>query len=98
MRPVKRALKRLDNPEEGVTEKEQVIHNTRQCLLKIGDRINECLAEMNDPEKIRQWRKWVEATDKKYCSYIKYSLASDKSGIHIIFFLFLHENIFVGTH
>ena len=55
MRPVKRSLKRLDNPEEGLSERDQVIH-TRQCLLKIGDRINECLADMNDPEKIKQWR------------------------------------------
>ena len=58
MRPVKRSLKRLDHPEEGLTERDQVIH-TRQCLLKIGDRINECLTEMNDPEKIRQWRWYV---------------------------------------
>jgi chromodomain-helicase-DNA-binding protein 1 len=55
MRPVKRSLKRLDNPEEGLSDRDQVIH-TRQCLLKIGDRINECLADMNDPEKIKQWR------------------------------------------
>ena len=58
MRPVKRSLKRLDKPEEGLTERDQVIH-TRQCLLKIGDRINECLAEMNDPDKIKQWRWYV---------------------------------------
>ena len=55
MRPVKRSLKRLDNPEEGLTDRDQVVH-TRQCLLRIGDRINECLTEMNDPEKIKQWR------------------------------------------
>lgn len=58
MRPVKRSLKRLDNPEEGLSDQDQVIH-TRQCLLKIGDRINECLSEMNDPEKIKQWRWYV---------------------------------------
>ncbi|XP_060072209.1 chromodomain-helicase-DNA-binding protein 1-like isoform X1 [Ylistrum balloti] len=60
MRPVKRALKRLDNPDEGLTEKEQVVH-TKHCLLKIGDRINECLAEYNDPDIIKQWRShlWI---------------------------------------
>ena len=58
MRPVKRALKRLDNPEDGLTEKEQVIH-TKLCLLKIGDRINECLNDYNDPDKIKRWRKYV---------------------------------------
>ncbi|XP_052277549.1 chromodomain-helicase-DNA-binding protein 1-like isoform X3 [Dreissena polymorpha] len=55
MRPVKRSLKRLDNPEEGLSDRDQVMH-TQQCLLKIGDRINECLADMNNPEKIKQWR------------------------------------------
>lgn len=55
MRPVKRALKRLDRPEEGLNEREQLNH-TRTCLLKIGDRINECLVEFNDPEKIKEWR------------------------------------------
>jgi len=58
MRPVKRALKRLDNPEEGMTEKEQVVH-TKHCLLKIGDRITECLAEHNDPDRIKQWRRYL---------------------------------------
>ena len=55
MRPVKRALKLLDNPPEDVSEKEQLNH-TRQCLLKIGDRINECIQEFNDPDKIQEWK------------------------------------------
>lgn len=56
MRPVKKALKRLDNPDEGLSDREQLVH-TRQCLLKIGDRINECMAHYNDPEVIKQWRR-----------------------------------------
>lgn len=55
MRPVKRALRKLDNPDEGLSEKEQVAH-TKQCLLRIGDRITECLSTLNDPEKIKTWR------------------------------------------
>lgn len=59
MRPVKRALRKLDNPDEGMSEKEQVTH-TKQCLLRIGDRITECLSTLNDPEKIKTWRGYVE--------------------------------------
>ncbi|XP_076103177.1 chromodomain-helicase-DNA-binding protein 1-like isoform X1 [Mytilus galloprovincialis] len=55
MRPVKRALRKLDNPDEGMSEKDQVVH-TKQCLLRIGDRITECLSTLNDPEKIKTWR------------------------------------------
>ncbi|XP_045216418.2 chromodomain-helicase-DNA-binding protein 1-like isoform X4 [Mercenaria mercenaria] len=81
MRPVKRSLKRLDNPEEGLSDRDQVIH-TRQCLLKIGDRINECLADMNDPEKIKQWRfylwifvsKFTEFDAKKLHKLYKHAL------------------------
>ncbi|XP_064609561.1 LOW QUALITY PROTEIN: chromodomain-helicase-DNA-binding protein 1-like [Liolophura sinensis] len=55
MRPVKRALKQLYNPDEGLSEREQIEH-TRKCLLKIGDRITACLAVYNDPEVIKEWR------------------------------------------
>ncbi|KAK3096752.1 hypothetical protein FSP39_002924 [Pinctada imbricata] len=68
MRPVKRALKRLDNPEEGLTEKEQLIH-TRQCLLKIGDRINECMANYNDPEIIKMWRNYLWIFVSKFTEF-----------------------------
>lgn len=56
MRPVKKALKQLDNPDETLPEKEQVNH-TRQCLLRIGDRINECLRTYSDPDKVKEWRR-----------------------------------------
>jgi len=56
MRPVKKALKALDNPDQSLTEQEQVNH-TRQCLLQIGDQINRCLAEYKDPDKVKEWRR-----------------------------------------
>lgn len=60
MRPVKAALKQLDRPEKGLSEREQLEH-TRQCLIKIGDHITECLREYTNPEHIKQWRKnlWI---------------------------------------
>uniref|UniRef100_A0A3Q3XLG4 Uncharacterized protein n=1 Tax=Mola mola TaxID=94237 RepID=A0A3Q3XLG4_MOLML len=60
MRPVKAALKQLDRPEKGLSEREQLEH-TRQCLIKIGDHITECLQEYTNPDQIKQWRKnlWI---------------------------------------
>ncbi|NXO83435.1 CHD1 protein, partial [Sitta europaea] len=60
MRPVKAALKQLDRPEKGLSEREQLEH-TRQCLIKIGDHITECLKEYTNPEQIKHWRKnlWI---------------------------------------
>ncbi|XP_038131889.1 chromodomain-helicase-DNA-binding protein 1 isoform X3 [Cyprinodon tularosa] len=60
MRPVKAALKQLDRPEKGLSEREQLEH-TRQCLIKIGDHITQCLKEYSHPDHIKQWRKnlWI---------------------------------------
>ncbi|XP_011474442.1 chromodomain-helicase-DNA-binding protein 2 isoform X1 [Oryzias latipes] len=60
MRPVKKALKQLDKPDEGLSDQEQLQH-TRTCLLKIGDRITECLKSYNDPEHVKLWRRnlWI---------------------------------------
>ena len=58
MRPVKRALKLLDNPPEEVSEKEQVNH-TRQWLLKIGDHITDCILNLKDADKIHEWKGWI---------------------------------------
>uniref|UniRef100_A0A3Q1HJM0 DNA helicase n=1 Tax=Anabas testudineus TaxID=64144 RepID=A0A3Q1HJM0_ANATE len=60
MRPVKKALKQLDKPDEGLSDQEQLQH-TRTCLLKIGDRITECLKSYNDPEHFKIWRRnlWI---------------------------------------
>lgn len=56
MRPVKKALKALDNPDQSLTEQEQVQH-TRECLLQIGEQINVCLTHYIDPEKVKEWRR-----------------------------------------
>lgn len=56
MRPVKKALKALDNPDQSLSEVEQVNH-TRLCLLQIGEQINTCLAGITEPEKIKEWRR-----------------------------------------
>ncbi|TWW76353.1 Chromodomain-helicase-DNA-binding protein 2 [Takifugu flavidus] len=60
MRPVKKALKQLDKPDEGLSDQEQLQH-TRTCLLKIGDRITECLKAYSDPEEVKLWRRnlWI---------------------------------------
>nr|XP_015199027.1 PREDICTED: chromodomain-helicase-DNA-binding protein 2 isoform X2 [Lepisosteus oculatus] len=60
MRPVKKALKQLDKPDEGLSVQEQLQH-TRTCLLKIGDRITECLKAYTDPEHVKTWRRnlWI---------------------------------------
>ncbi|CAK8697940.1 unnamed protein product [Clavelina lepadiformis] len=63
LRPVKRALKRLERPPpapEGCEEQVKTEH-MRRCLLQIGDRVMECLREFPDPELIRLWRKnlWI---------------------------------------
>ncbi|KAJ0069416.1 hypothetical protein NL108_006011, partial [Boleophthalmus pectinirostris] len=60
MRPVKKALKQLDKPDEGLSDQEQLQH-TRTCLLKIGDRISECLKAYSDPEHVKLWRRnlWI---------------------------------------
>lgn len=56
MRPVKKALKALDNPDQSLSEHEQVQH-TRECLLQIGEQINVCLTQYADPEKVKEWRR-----------------------------------------
>lgn len=60
MRPVKKALKQLDKPDEGLSDQEQLQH-TRTCLLKIGDRITECLKAYSDPEEVKLWRRSVDS-------------------------------------
>lgn len=61
MRPVKKALKQLDKPDEGLSVQEQLQH-TRTCLLKIGDRITECLKSYSDPEHVKTWRRYLNYT------------------------------------
>lgn len=56
MRPVKKALKALDNPDQSLSEQDQVNH-TRMCLIQIGEQINVCLKEYTDPDKVKEWRR-----------------------------------------
>ncbi|BFZ01650.1 hypothetical protein BsWGS_04689 [Bradybaena similaris] len=55
MRPLKKVLKQLSEPDESLDEKEQVVF-IKGILLKIGDHINVCIEEYSDPEKIKFWR------------------------------------------
>lgn len=55
MRPVKKALRALDNPDQTLSEHEQVIR-TRTCLTQIGTQIDICLDAYPDPEKKVEWR------------------------------------------
>lgn len=81
MRPVKRALKALDRPDESLSPQEQVTH-TRHCLLQIGNQINTCLAEYRDPEQIKEWRsnlwyfvsKFTEFDAKKLYKLYKHAM------------------------
>jgi chromodomain-helicase-DNA-binding protein 1 len=85
MRPVKKALKALDNPDQSLTEQEQVNH-TRQCLLQIGDQINRCLSEYKDPDKVKEWRsnlwyfvsKFTEFDAKKLFKLYKHAVKKDQ--------------------
>ncbi|CAD1468457.1 unnamed protein product, partial [Heterotrigona itama] len=85
MRPVKKALKALDRPDQSLSETEQVAH-TRQCLVQIGNQINTCLEEYRDPEQIKEWRsnlwyfvsKFTEFDAKKL--YKLYKHATKKGG------------------
>lgn len=55
MRPVKKSLKALDSGHHGMSSEDKASHK-RECLLRIGNRIDECLAEHKDPIKIKEWR------------------------------------------
>lgn len=55
MRPVKKALRALDNPDQTLSETEQVAR-TRACLSQIGHQIDICLEAYPDPEKKVEWR------------------------------------------
>lgn len=54
MRPVKKALKALDNPDQSLSETEQV-SRTRACLTQIGTQIDLCVEAYPDSQKV-EWR------------------------------------------
>lgn len=58
MRPVKKVLKALDDPEENKNEI-RYVHHMQKCLKKIGAHIGKCLEEFKDPDKIREWRRFI---------------------------------------
>lgn len=58
MRPVKKALKSLDNPDPNMDEREQIEH-TKRCLIQVGDRIQECLMTYTDKEQVKEWKRFV---------------------------------------
>ncbi|XP_030756213.1 chromodomain-helicase-DNA-binding protein 1 [Sitophilus oryzae] len=68
MRPVKKALKALDNPDQTMSEAEQVQH-TRECLIQIGEQISSCLNQYSDPEKIKEWRSNLWYFVSKFTEY-----------------------------
>lgn len=55
MRPVKKALRALDNPDQTLSETDQVAR-TRACLTQIGNQIDICVDAYPDPEKKVEWR------------------------------------------
>lgn len=81
MRPVKKALKALDNPDQNLSTQDQVNH-TRACLLSIGKQIDICLSTYSDAEKIKEWRsnlwyfvsKFTEFEAKKLFKLYKHAL------------------------
>jgi len=59
MRTVKRSLKHLGDPDTShASESDQLIH-TRECLLNIGNHINNVLSSFTDPDKIKEWRRYT---------------------------------------
>lgn len=90
MRPVKKALKSLDNQDQSLNDQEQVSH-TRMCLMQIGDQINKCLSEIKETEKVKEWRsnlwyfvsKFTEYDAKKLYKLYKHEVKkeNEKKGI-----------------
>jgi len=58
MRAVKRSLKHLGDPDASQSEADQLLH-TRECLLNIGNHINDILNSFDDADKITEWRRYV---------------------------------------
>lgn len=81
MRPVKKALKALDNPDQSLSNEDQVNH-TRACLLSIGQQIDICLKEYKDSDKLKEWQsnlwyfvsKFTEFDAKKLFKLYKHAL------------------------
>lgn len=91
MRPVKKALKALDKPDESLTDAEQLAY-TRQCLVQIGNQINLCLTEYRDPVQIKEWRsnlwffvsKFTEYDARKLYKLYKHAMRKDEDSVSSI--------------
>jgi len=59
MRTVKRSLKHLGDPDASQSEAEQLLH-TRECLLNIGNHINDILNSFADADKVKEWRRYTQ--------------------------------------
>lgn len=92
MRPVKKALRALDNPDQTLSETDQV-SRTRACLAQIGAQIDICLEVYPDSDKKAEWRsnlwyfvsKFTNFDAKQLYRLYKYGLKKPdpkKSGKH----------------
>ena len=61
MRAVKRSLKHLGDPDTAQSEAAQLQH-TRECLINIGNHINDILNSFDDADKMTEWRRYTLIT------------------------------------
>jgi len=68
MRAVKRSLKHLGDPDTSheSNETDQLMH-TRECLLNIGNHINDMLATFTDQDKVKEWRRYAPYLSGSCC-------------------------------
>lgn len=59
MRPVKKYLMRLDLKEDEFPNEDEKTKRFAQYLLKIGRKISELLKSYKEPEKVKEWRRYV---------------------------------------
>lgn len=68
MRPVKKALKALDNPDQSLSNEDQVSH-ARACLISIGKQIEVCLEDYKDPDQFKEWQSNLWYFVSKFTEY-----------------------------
>lgn len=68
MRPVKKALKALDNPDQSLSNEDQ-IKQARDCLISIGRQIDVCLAQYKDPDQFKEWQSNLWYFVSKFTEY-----------------------------
>lgn len=63
MRVVKKSLQYLKNPsDKTASDEKEVFKGVKECLIKIGDHINNIIEEYKDTKKAKEWRgyAWAE--------------------------------------